>query len=266
MGYAALENQGAERLLRVEELSKGQILKKVSFEMKQGEMLAVMGPSGSGKSTLLYHVAGMDRPSGGRVWLKGTEITGLSEEKRAELRLHRMGFVFQQMNMVSNLNILDNILLPAVYADKSGKRGGKGFLPRKAGAELLERAKGLMVKLSISGLEERRITQVSGGQLQRACICRSMMNRPEILFADEPTGALNKSAAAGVMEELGKLNREGTAVLTVTHDSKVASNCDRILYLLDGSVCGELIMGKPKAGEEKQREDKVNRWLMEMGW
>lgn len=243
-------------LLCVNDLSKEQILHGISFSMKPDEMLAVMGPSGSGKSTLLYHVAGMDRPTGGQVWLRDTEITGLSEDEKAKLRLHRMGFVFQQMNMMSNLDILDNILLPALHA-------GKG---RQKKAALQLRAQMLMGKLSISGLEQRRITEVSGGQLQRACICRSMMNEPEILFADEPTGALNKGAAAEVMAELVKLNREGTAILIVTHDSKIASQCDRILYLLDGRICGELALGKPADGEQKQREKIINKWLMEMGW
>lgn len=219
-------------------------------------MLAVMGPSGSGKSTLLYNVAGMDQPTGGHVWLRDTEITGLSEDEKAKLRLHRMGFVFQQMNMMSDLNILDNILLPAFHADRN----------RLKKPALRMRAQMLMEKLSISGLEQRRITEVSGGQLQRACICRSMMNEPEILFADEPTGALNKSAAEEVMAELVELNREGTAILIVTHDSKVASRCDRIMYLLDGRICGELMLEKPTNGKQKQREDAVNKWLMEMGW
>lgn len=117
-----------EPLLRIKNLSKNQILHGISFAVEQGEMLAVMGPSGSGKSTLLYNVAGMDQPDGGEVWLKNTEITGLSEDEKAKLRLHRMGFVFQQMNMMTNLNILDNILLPAFQANR-----GRG---RKIKAEL----------------------------------------------------------------------------------------------------------------------------------
>lgn len=245
-----------EQLLRVKNLEKGQILHGISFGMEQGEMLAVMGPSGSGKSTLLYNVAGMDRPDGGTVQLGDTEITGLTEDEKAKLRLHRMGFVFQQMNMMANLDILDNILMPAMQANK-GKHG-------RSKAELTAAAKRLMQKLSISGLEQRQITEVSGGQLQRACICRSMMNEPEILFADEPTGALNQSAAAEVMAELVKLNREGTAILIVTHDSKVASQCDRILYLLDGCICGELT--PEKTAGAKQREDMVNKWLTGLGW
>lgn len=312
------------KLLKIENLSKEGILSSVSFEMEEGEMLAVMGPSGSGKSTLLYQAAGMDAPSGGRVWLKETEITGLDEDGKAALRLHRMGFVFQQMNMLANLNILDNILLPAIQAERSRRkktggsrdvkecanrgmnvnrsRGAKKRGPGKSVEELTQEARALMEKLGLSGLEERRITQVSGGQLQRACICRSMMNSPEILFADEPTGALNQSAAKEVMEELMKLNREGTAILMVTHDSKVAGCCERILYLLDGRIRGELRLGKMTAGAdnrnpkkmtagadnrnpgksaagagtlnpageefwaEKQREKKVKEWLSRMGW
>ncbi len=254
-----------ETILRVEDLEKEGILDRISFEMARGEMLAVMGPSGSGKSTLLYNTAGLDQPTGGRVWLRDTLVTGLSEDEKAKLRLHRMGFVFQQMNMMPRLTILDNILLPAIQANK---RRGRD---RRTKAELMRTAIGLMQKLSISGLEERSITQVSGGQLQRACICRSMMNAPEILFADEPTGALNRSAAKEVMRELIRVNREGTAVLLVTHDSGVASQCDRILYLLDGRIRGELTMEQEEKAQasvltDKQREDKVNGWLSGLGW
>ena len=247
-----------KKLLRVENLSKEQILHQISFDMEPGEMLAVMGPSGSGKSTLLYNVAGMDQPTAGQVWLGDVVITELSEDENARMLLCHLGFVLQQMNMMAYLNLLDNILLPAAQANR-----GKG---RKSKEELRLRAQTLMEKLGITGLEQRRVTQVSGGQLQRACICRSMMNEPKILFADEPTGALNKSAAGEVMEELVKLNREGTTILMVTHDSRIASSCDRIIYLLDGQISAELKLGKSVAGTEKQREEKVARWLMEMGW
>ena len=247
-----------KKLLRVENLSKEQILHQISFDMEPGEMLAVMGPSGSGKSTLLYNVAGMDQPTAGQVWLGDVEITKLSEDEKARLRLYHMGFVFQQMNMMANLNLFDNILLPAAQANR-----GKG---RKSKEELRLRAQTLMEKLGITGLEQRRVTQVSGGQLQRACICRSMMNEPKILFADEPTGALNKSAAGEVIEELVKLNREGTTILLVTHDSRIASSCDRIIYLLDGQISAELKLGKSTSGTEKQREKTAARWLMDLGW
>ncbi len=281
-----------EPILKVEAISARSILQNISFQVAPGEMLAIMGPSGSGKSTLLYQVAGMDRPDSGKIWLKETELTSLTEDERALLRLHRIGFVFQQMNMMGNLNLLDNILLPAVQANKrsSGKsrqafgrqeagrqkfgdqatgdqKFGRQASGRQTSSRNLEaKARKLMQKLSLSGLENRRITEVSGGQLQRACICRSLINDPEILLADEPTGALNQAAAKEVMAELSKLNREGTAILIVTHDSRIAGSCDRILYLSDGRICAELSLGKAAAGAEKQREEKVNRWLMGMGW
>lgn len=249
-----------EYILRTEGLCKDQILKNISFSIKEGEMVAVMGPSGSGKSTLLYNVSGMDEPSGGNAWLKDQEITALSEKEKANLRLHRMGFVFQNMNMMENLDLLDNILLPAVQANKE-RRG-----QRKTRNELVEEAMHLMEKLSIAGLEHRSITEVSGGQLQRACICRSMINHPQILFADEPTGALNKSATVEVMDTLLTLNREGTTILMVTHDSRVASCCNRILYLLDGQIQGELSLEDCAHAAIRQREERVNKWLAEMEW
>lgn len=241
-------------LLVVKNLCKDGILKDISFVVNAGEMVAVMGPSGSGKSTLLYQVSGMDRADSGKVWVSGTEICALSEDERARLRLEQMGFVFQQMNMLKNLNLINNIMLPACRL-KKGKSSGK---------EVEQWARILMRKMGIEELAQRKITEVSGGQLQRACICRSMINRPKILFADEPTGALNQGAAQEVMEEFTRLNRENTTILIVTHDSKVAAKCGRILYLLDGSIKGELsLAGMP---EGKGKEESVNRWLAGMGW
>lgn len=247
-----------EKLLRVEDVQKDSILRHISFSMDEGEMLAIMGPSGSGKSTLLYNVSTLDQPSEGSVWLADTEITKLSEDESAKLRLEKTGFVFQQMNMAADLSILDNILLPAVYADRKKHRHRQN--------ELLTRARELMRKLSIGGIEDRRTNEVSGGQLQRACICRSLINEPEILFADEPTGSLNRSAADGVVGELIKLNGEGMGILVVTHDSRVASACDRILYLLDGQICGQLDFQKDSGAARKGRETAVTEWLSDMGW
>ena len=175
-------------ILRVKDLKKDGILKGVSFEIQEGEMIAIMGPSGSGKSTLLYNVSGMDQASSGEVYLGDTEIAGLGEDDKAHIRLRRMGFVFQMMNMLSNLNIIDNIAFPAVHSDKKNQKA------------YYERAKLLMDKMNIGDLAPRSIKEVSGGQLQRACICRSMILKPEIIFADEPTGALNRAAAAEVMD------------------------------------------------------------------
>ena len=240
-----------EGLLRTEKLSKDSILHGISFEMKQGEMLGIMGPSGSGKSTLLYLAAGMDQPSGGKVWLSETEITGLKEDEKSRLRLHRMGFVFQQMNTIPGLSLEENIVLPGIQAQ--GKRQK---------AKVKEKARRLMKELGLEGLESRQVQQVSGGQLQRACICRSLINDPVILFADEPTGALNRQAAQEVMDTLVNLNRQGMSILMVTHDSKTASRCDRILYLQDGEIKDQLYLERADA----DREQRVNDWLMQRGW
>ncbi len=241
-------------ILVVKDLGKGNILKKISFEMQAGEMIAVMGPSGSGKSTLLYNVSGMDRPDEGEVRLDGTEIVSLGEDEKARIRLTRMGFVFQQMNVLENLNLIDNIVLPAIHAD------------RKRSREFYERAKKLMDAFHIGDLAERKVNEVSGGQLQRACICRSMMMEPVIIFADEPTGALNQAAAAEVVDAFLEINRKGTSVLMVTHDSKIAGKCERILYILDGRIRGELKLGKYEPAAAADRERKTARWLEEMGW
>lgn len=243
-----------KELLKADHLGKANILKDISFEIRAGEMVAVMGPSGSGKSTLLYNVSGMDEPDAGEVMLGDTVITGLSEDEKAELRLKRMGFVFQQMNVLDNLNIIDNIVLPAVHADRKRKK------------EYYERAMALMEGFHIGDLAGRKVNEVSGGQLQRACICRSMILEPEIIFADEPTGALNQTAATEVIESFLKINRDGTTILMVTHDSRIASMCERILFMLDGEIKGELKLGKTTQKDSREREQKTVRWLDKMGW
>lgn len=233
------------------------VLKNVTFNVECGDMTAIMGPSGSGKSTLLYSVSGMDRPTAGKVVLAGQDITDMSEKKLADVRLNHMGFVFQQMHMLKNLTILDNILLPAFQSGKD----------KRSRQEINEYGHELMRKLSINDIADNDITEVSGGQLQRACICRSMINHPDILFADEPTGALNRSASADVMREMQKLNREGTTILLVTHDARVAAKCSRILYIVDGNIQGELETGRmEEEGQLRDRERKVMSWLQEMGW
>ncbi len=241
------------------------VLRNVNFTVEQGEMVAVMGPSGSGKSTLLYCVSGMDRPTAGEVMLGDQKITGLSEKKLAETRLLDMGFIFQQMHLLKNLSIIDNIILPAYQSRKRDRTR----------QEIDEYGRALMRKLGISEIAERDIMEVSGGQLQRACICRSLMNHPKVLFADEPTGALNRRSSEEVMQELNRCNAEGTTILLVTHDMKVAAKCSRILYIVDGNIEGELSLGKcqqedgeqmEKTPLQRERERIVDQWLNEMGW
>lgn len=235
------------------------VLRNINMQIEKGEMVAVMGPSGSGKSTLLYTVSGMDRATAGKIEFFGRFIQELPAKEMSDLRLHKMGFIFQQMYMLKNLTIYDNIILPA-YQSESGKR-------KNGRAAARERARELMHKLGISEIAEHDINEVSGGQLQRACICRSLINNPQIIFADEPTGALNQQNSKEVMRELNRINREGTTVMLVTHDMKVAAKSDRVLYIEDGSIKGEFALGKYDDTEPaKERERKLSNWLMEMGW
>ncbi|MBQ8538670.1 MAG: ABC transporter ATP-binding protein, partial [Ruminococcus sp.] len=205
------------------------VLKNVNFKVNEGEMVAIMGPSGSGKSTLLYTVSGMDRMTAGEVKFCGKNIEKLNDNELAQLRLDDMGFIFQQMYMLKNLSVLDNIILPAVKSSKN----------KESRAEITERGLKLMKKLGIEDIANNDINEVSGGQLQRACICRSMINNPAVIFADEPTGALNRTSSDEVMEELTKLNKEGTTIMLVTHDAKVAAKCTRVLFIVDGNIKGE---------------------------
>ncbi|MCM1184682.1 MAG: ABC transporter ATP-binding protein [Roseburia sp.] len=235
------------------------VLRNISMEIRQGEMVAVMGPSGSGKSTLLYTVSGMDTITAGTVDFFGRDISGLSAAQMSALRLDEMGFIFQQMYMLKNLSIYDNIILPA-YQSERGKS-------REARKEINDCARRLMHKLGISEIAEHDINEVSGGQLQRACICRSLINHPKMLFADEPTGALNQQNSKEVMKELNRINAEGTTIMLVTHDMKVAAKSDRVLYIEDGTIKGEYALGKYTASEEtRARERRLSDWLMEMGF
>ena len=232
------------------------ILKNVNFTIKEGDMTAIMGPSGSGKSTLLYAVSGMDTITAGEVDFYGEDISKMSEKELATLRLDEMGFIFQQMYMMKNLTVLDNIILPACQSKKNQEKR----------SEIAKRGLELMHKLEIAYIANNDITEVSGGQLQRACICRSLMNRPKIIFADEPTGALNRVASEEVMEELTKISQEGTTILLVTHDVKVAAKCKKVLYLVDGNVKGEYNFEKEMQGDLRKREKELNNWLVDMGW
>ncbi len=233
------------------------VLKNVNFEINEGEMIAIMGPSGSGKSTLLYTVSGMDRVTSGSTIFYGTDISSMKAKEIAQVRLNEMGFIFQQMYMLKNLTVLDNIILPAMQSKKNAK----------SKKEITEYGLALMKKLGILDVAENDINEVSGGQLQRACICRSMINNPKVLFADEPTGALNRSSSDQVMSELNKINEEGTTIMLVTHDVKVAAKCTRVLYIVDGNIQGEYNLDRYSDGEDlRKRERVLSNWLMEMGW
>lgn len=235
-------------MVKVEHVKKAfrntNVLENVSFEIKKGDFVAVMGPSGSGKSTLLYSVSGMDRIDAGKVVFDGSDITKMKEEELAKFRLTKMGFVFQNPQMLKNLTIFDNITLPGLVAKK------------EAAHDIRKRASELMKQMEIEGLEDRDVKEVSGGQLQRASICRAMINHPEILFLDEPTGALNSEATKQVLEILSDLNRKGMTVMTVTHDARVAAKAKKVLYMKDGEIAASKEL---KADSDGVRE--LEDWL-----
>ncbi|MNB81251.1 Lipoprotein-releasing system ATP-binding protein LolD [compost metagenome] len=240
--------------------SQHNVLRNINFTLHEGEFVSVMGPSGSGKSTLLYTVSGMDRLTAGEVLFNRKKLSVLSQNEMAEVRLQEMGFIFQQMYMLGNLSVYDNIILSGYQAIKDKK-------DNRSRSDINEYADKLMRKLGIIEIAGHDIAEVSGGQLQRACICRALINAPRMLFADEPTGALNSKAAKEVMEELCRINREGTTIMIVTHDVKVAAQTDKVLYMVDGNIQGELKLGKfAEAEGVRERERQLNEWLMEQGW
>lgn len=233
-----------------------QILYDVDLSVEQGEFVAVMGASGSGKSTLLYNISGMDRPDSGTVTLMEQPLHSLGENELASLRLGSIGYVFQQSNLLKNLNIFDNIILPAYKAKKEERQS------------IDSRADRLMRDLGISELVEKDITQASGGQLQRVAICRAIINKPTILFGDEPTGALNSKATEEVMDILEEINKKGTTVLLVTHDVRVAARASRVLYMMDGRIVNEIYLDNaiPNKANWNRRETTLIEWLKAQGF
>lgn len=229
------------------------VLDGVSIEISEGEFVSVMGPSGSGKSTLMFALSGMDSIDGGRVTFDGRDLSALQEKELADLRRRGMGFVFQQPTLMKNLNILDNIILPSMRDN------------RKNAAEITRKARALMNKVGIAELERRDITQVSGGQLQRAGICRALMSNPRIIFGDEPTGALNLKSAQEIMDLLSEINAEGTAVMLVTHDATVAAKTERIMFLCDGKIVSEMRLPKFSSIDIDDRMKKVMAKMRELG-
>ena len=235
-------------MINVKNISKSYkdaiVLSNVSLEINKGDFTAVMGPSGSGKSTLLYSISSMDNPDEGEVIFEGIDVYKLSESELSKFRLNKMGFVFQNSQMLKNLSIFDNIILP-------------GMVAKRESIEVVRaRATELMSKMGIEDIKDRDIREVSGGQLQRAAICRAMINSPEILFMDEPTGALNSEAASQVMEILKKLNQEGISIMLVTHDAKMASMAKKVIYIKDGKLAGEI-----KLSNEKEALAELDLWL-----
>jgi len=229
------------------------VLHAVDLQIHPGEFVSVMGPSGSGKSTLLYNLSGMDTMTAGSVIYAEEDLAALNQQQLARLRLTTMGFIFQHVHLLKNLSLLDNVVLPAYLA---------GTSPR---AELNERAMALMVRTGVAELADRDVSEASGGQLQRVGICRALINQPTILFGDEPTGALDSATAAEILDLLGDLNAEGTTVMLVTHDAKVAARTDRVLYMVDGRIVGDRDQGRYTGADLEQRHADLTEWLLTDG-
>lgn len=230
------------------------ILSNVDLDIYEGDFTVVMGASGSGKSTLLYSISGMDRPTAGEVQYKGDNIAIYSEKQLSRLRYEDFGFVFQQIHLVSNLSLLENVVV-------------SGYLNKKVDSHEVDRyAKELLEKMGLKERMHQLPSQVSGGEAQRAAIARAVINRPSLLYADEPTGALNRSNTVEVLNLLTEMNEKGQSIVMVTHDLKAALRASRIIYLEDGKIIGELTLPPYKSQDEKSRETQVNAWLSSMEW
>ena len=229
------------------------VLKNIDLEIYEGDFTIIMGASGAGKSTLLYSLSGMDKPTLGTVTFDGTDITGMNTDELAIFRRSNCGFVFQQVYLVDSMSVLDNIMAAGllVYKDKR-------VLAKKAG-ELL---KAVNIDETLWG---KFPTQISGGEAQRVGIARALINDPKLVFADEPTGALNSQTGKAVLDTLTKFNEKGQSIVMVTHDISSARRGNRILYVKDGEIAGECNLGKYVTGD-KERHQKLNDFLTTMGW
>ncbi|MDE6618157.1 MAG: ABC transporter ATP-binding protein [Clostridiales bacterium] len=229
------------------------VLRNIDLQLYRGDFTVIMGASGAGKSTLLYALSGMDTPSIGTITFGDTVISDLSQDGLAVFRRNHCGFVFQQIYLIDGMSVMDNVLSAGLLVNKDKKA-------------VVARAKELFAAVDISEETQRKFpTQISGGEAQRVGIVRALVNNPEILFADEPTGALNSQTGLDVLDTLTKFNEQGQSVVMVTHDMRSARRGNRILYLKDGVILGECDLGKYVHGDEA-RHEKLSAFLAEMGW
>lgn len=229
------------------------IFKDLNLDIYKGDFTVIMGSSGAGKSTLMYSLSGMDRPSDGTITFCGEEITKLSDDKLAVFRRKNCGFVFQQIYLLEKMSLMDNVLTAGILLDKNKK-------------ELVKRAKELFELVNIPEITQKKFSsQISGGEAQRAGIVRAVINKPEVVFADEPTGALNSNNSAAVLKVFTKLHQEGQSIIMVTHDKKSALRGNRVLYIKDGQIFGECDLGN-YSEDDSERTKKLDDFLAEMGW
>lgn len=229
------------------------VLKNVDLEIYEGDFTVVMGASGAGKSTLLYALSGMDRPTLGEIIFDGKDIAQMSADQLALFRRSNCGFVFQQIYLVDTMSVLDNVLASGLLVSKNKK-------------EVVMRAKEILRSVDIDeALWNKFPTQISGGEAQRVGIARALINRPRIVFADEPTGALNSKTGKDVLDALSAFNNDGQSIVMVTHDIVSARRGNRVLYVKDGEVAGVCELGK-YVPDDKERHQKLSDFLVSMGW
>ena len=229
------------------------VLRNLNIEIRKGDFTVIMGDSGAGKSTLLYALSGMDRPSLGTVTYGAEEISKYNNDKLARFRREHCGFVFQQNYLNDTMSVLDNIMV-------------SGLLKHKNRKELAVKAKKLLSQVGLSENSYGKFpNQLSGGEKQRVALVRSVINEPEVLFADEPTGALNSQNTTAVLDVLSEMNGRGQSIVMVTHTIAAAERGNRILYLRDGVICDEIELS-PYNGPDKDRHAKVRAFLSNMGW
>ncbi|MBO4600964.1 MAG: ABC transporter ATP-binding protein [Bacilli bacterium] len=230
-----------------------EVLKNLDIEIYEGDFTIIMGASGAGKSTLLYSLSGMDKPTSGSIIFNDKDITKLSVDNLAMFRRKNCGFVFQQNYLIDSMSIIDNILVSGLLVNKNKKK-------------VIENAKNILSKIGINeSLWHKFPTQISGGEAQRVGIARALTNNPKLLFADEPTGALNSKTGKEVLDTLTEFNNNGQSIVMVTHDIKSARRGNRIIYLKDGEVAGILDLGK-YIPDDKKRHEKLSEFLVSMGW
>ncbi|MGN0462616.1 MAG: ABC transporter ATP-binding protein [Ruminococcus sp.] len=229
------------------------IFENLNLDIYKGDFTVIMGSSGAGKSTLMYSLSGMDRPTEGEIEFCGQNITGLSDDKLAVFRRKNCGFVFQQIYLLEKMSLMDNVITAGALVNSNRK-------------EIVKRAKKLFEMVNIPPVTQKKFsTQISGGEAQRAGIVRAVINSPNVVFADEPTGALNSNNSDAVLDVFTKLHNSGQSIIMVTHDKKSALRGNRVIYLKDGEIFGECDLGsyEPNNGE---RTAKLNSFLAEMGW
>lgn len=230
-------------VLEAKNIIKNGIINDVSLNVEKGEFVSIMGPSGSGKSTLLYILSGIESFDKGEVYLSSKEISNIKGNELSDIRRNHIGFVFQNPELIPEINVIKNILIPVASNKK----------------EKINKAEELLKELGLKDYQNRNVNNLSGGEKQRVAIIRALINEPDIIFADEPTGALNQSATKETMELFLQLKSKGNTILMVTHDAKVASYSDRIIYLVDGLIAGEFI-------NSNRDEEKVREFLSSYKW